>query len=124
MFKKTNNEKFFTSPKSPHKSEMNKHARNSDENMITMSRCRHLNAIKNLTEQFVNNFNLFPSKEKKGWKCKTTHKEKILTNGVLLIVLSNKEVEDATSSSEENKYEMVVMIKRDIQEFKETHMMY
>jgi hypothetical protein len=52
------------------------------------------------------------------------HKEENLTNGVLLIVLNDKKVEDATSSSEENKYKMLIMIKRDIQEFKEAHMMY
>jgi hypothetical protein len=47
-----------------------------------------------------------------------------LINGVLLIVLSNEEVENATSSNEEDKYEMLVITKRDIQEFKETQMMY
>jgi hypothetical protein len=55
---------------------VNEHARDSDENMITMSGCRHSNPIEDLTKQFANNFNLFPSKEKKGWKCKTMHEEK------------------------------------------------
>lgn len=66
MFKKINNKEFFTSSKSLHKSEVNKHARDSDENMTTMSRCRHLNVTKDLMEQFVNNLNLFSSREKKG----------------------------------------------------------
>jgi hypothetical protein len=55
---------------------VNEHARDSDENMITMSGCRHSNAVKDLTKQFANNFNLFPSKAKKGWKYKTMHEEK------------------------------------------------
>jgi hypothetical protein len=52
------------------------HARDSDENMITMLGCRHLNTIEDLMKQFANNLNLFPFKEKKGWKCKTMHEEK------------------------------------------------
>jgi len=55
---------------------VNEHARDNDENMITMLGCRHSNPIEDLTKQFANNFNLFPSKEKKGWKCKTMHEEK------------------------------------------------
>jgi hypothetical protein len=47
-------------------------------------------------------------------------KEEILTNGVLSIVLSNKEMEDVTSFIEENEDEMPVMIERDIQDFKDT----
>lgn len=66
MFKKINNKEFFTSSESLHKSEVNKHARDSDENMTTMSRCRHLNVTKDLMEQFVNNLNLFSKREKKG----------------------------------------------------------
>jgi len=41
------------------------------------------------------------SKEKKGRKCKALHKEEILKNGVLLIVLSDNKAKDATSFSEE-----------------------
>jgi hypothetical protein len=47
-----------------------------------------------------------------------------LINGVFLIVLSNEEVENATSSNEEDKYEMPIMTKREIEEFEETQMMY
>jgi hypothetical protein len=47
-------------------------------------------------------------------------KEEILTNGVLLIILSNKKMEDATSFSEENKDKMPVVIEKDMQEFKDT----
>jgi hypothetical protein len=41
----TNSEKFFTPPKSPKKSDVNRHARNSENNML---RCRHLSAIEDL----------------------------------------------------------------------------
>jgi hypothetical protein len=41
-----------------------------------------------------------------------------LKNGVILIVLSNNEAKDATSLSEEDKDEMLVVIEKDIQEFK------
>jgi hypothetical protein len=51
-------------------------------------------------------------------------REKNLDKWSILIVLSNKEIENATSSNEEDKYEMPVMTKRDIQKFKETQMMY
>ncbi len=70
----------------------------------------HLNAIEKLTKQFADNFNLPTSKEKKGWKCKASHKEEILKNGVLLIVLNNEEVKDATSLSIEDEDEMVVVV--------------
>jgi hypothetical protein len=46
------------------------------------------------------------------------HKEEILKNGVILIVLNNDEIEDATSLSEEDNTEMLVMTKRDIQALK------
>jgi hypothetical protein len=52
------------------------------------------------------------------------HKEEILTNGVLLIILSNKEMVDAMSFSEKNKDEMPIMIEKDIQKFKHTQTMY
>jgi hypothetical protein len=42
------------------------------------------------------------------------HKEKILKNGVLLIVLSNEEVKDATFLSKEDRDKMLVIIERDI----------
>jgi hypothetical protein len=42
-----------------------------------------------------------------------------LKNGVLLIVLNNNKVEDATSFSKEDNNEMLVMIERDIQELKD-----
>ncbi len=47
-----------------------------------------------------------------------------MINGVILIVLSNEEVENATSSNEKDKYEIPIMTERDIEEFKETQMMY
>jgi hypothetical protein len=47
-----------------------------------------------------------------------------MTNYVGLIILSDKGIEDVTSCSEEEEDEMPIMIERDIQEFKDTHMMY
>lgn len=41
-----------------------------------------------------------------------------MTNGVVLNVLNDEETEDARSFSEENEKEILVMTKRDIQEFK------
>ncbi len=55
---------------------------------------------------------------KKNQKCKAPCKEENLKNGVILIVLSNNEAKDATSLSEEDKDEMLVVIEKDIQEFK------
>jgi hypothetical protein len=54
----------------------------------------------------------------------STTQGKDLENGVILIVLSNDETKDATSLSEENKDEMLVMIERDIQEFKYRRTIY
>jgi hypothetical protein len=73
-----------------------------------------------LTKQFANNFTLLASKEKNGQKCTTMHKEKIMTNSVVLIILSDKGIEDVTSYSEEEENEMPIMRNKDIQEFKDT----
>lgn len=53
-------------------------------------------------EQFVDNFSLLPSKKKR----------------------VDEEVEDVAFFNEEDKDKMCVVIERDIQEFKDTHMMY
>ncbi len=47
-----------------------------------------------------------------------------MTDGVVLIVLNDKGIEDVTSYSEEEEDKMPIMIERDIQKFKDTHMMY
>lgn len=87
--------------------------------MTTMSGCKNLNIIKDLTKQFANNFSFSPSEEKKGQKCKIGHEEKILRNGVLLIVLSDKKNKRCNSFSWRRwTYEMPIVIKKDIQEFK------
>ncbi len=86
--------------------------------------CQDASMIKELTKLFVDNFNLLASHKKKGRKCKTLHKEEILKNGVLLIVLRDEEAEDAISFSEENENKMSVVIEKEIQEFKDTRMMY
>ncbi len=109
MFEETNSEKLFTPAKSFQKSDVNRHAKNTEDNMTTMLGCRHLNVIDDLTNQFANNFSLLTSKEKNGEKCTTTHKEKIMTNGIVLIVLNNKGMEDVTSYTEEKEDEMPIM---------------
>ncbi len=43
-----------------------------------------MSTIEDLTEQIVDNFNLLHSKERKGQKYNATHKEEIMTNGVVL----------------------------------------
>ncbi len=80
--------------------------------------------IEDLTEQFANNFNLLHSKERKGWKYNATCKEETMTNGVILNVLSDEETEDANSFNEKDEKEILVMIDKDIQEFKDKQMMY
>ncbi len=92
---------------------------------ITSQLCLNacIQVISDMMEQFANNFSLI-SKEKKGRKCKTMHKEEIMTNDVVLIVLSNKGIEDATPCNEEEDDKMRIMKKKDIQEFKDTQMMY
>jgi hypothetical protein len=47
-----------------------------------------------------------------------------LKNGVLLIVLRDNETNNAISFSEENEDEMLIIIEREIQEFKNTQTMY
>jgi hypothetical protein len=56
--------------------------------------------------------NLFISKNKKGRKCKAVHKEEIMTNGVVLIVLSNKGTKDVTFCNEKKEVEMPIVTKR------------
>jgi hypothetical protein len=65
MSKETNIEKFFTPPKSPQKSDVNRHAKYSENNKTTLSRGMHSNTIEELTKQVVNNFSLPTSKERK-----------------------------------------------------------
>jgi hypothetical protein len=65
MSEKTNNEEFFTPPKSLQKNDVKRHARDRENNITTMLGCKHSNAIKNLMKKFVDNFSLLTSKEKK-----------------------------------------------------------
>jgi hypothetical protein len=62
--------------KSPQKSDVKRSTKNSEERMMS--------TIEDLTEQIVDNFNLLHSKERKGQKYNATHKEEIMTNGVVL----------------------------------------
>jgi hypothetical protein len=66
MSKETNNEKCFTLPKSLQKSDVNRHVRDSEDNITTLSGCTHSSVIENLMEEFAENFSLLASKEKKG----------------------------------------------------------
>ncbi len=70
MLIETYSEKFFTSPKSPKKIDVNRHAINSENNITIVLKCMHLNVIKDLRKQFVDNFSFLTSKEKEGQKCK------------------------------------------------------
>jgi hypothetical protein len=65
----------------------------------------------------------FLTKRKKVESVKQCTRKKNLDKWSILIVLSNEKIKNATSSNEEDKYEMHVMTKRDIQKFKETQMM-
>jgi hypothetical protein len=48
MLIETYSEKFFTSPKSPKKIDVNRHAINSENNITIVLKCMHLNVIKDL----------------------------------------------------------------------------
>jgi hypothetical protein len=52
------------------------------------------------------------------------HNKETMTNGVVLNVLSDDETEDARSFSEEDEEEILIVIERDIQEFKDRQMVY
>jgi hypothetical protein len=52
------------------------------------------------------------------------HNEETVTNGVILNILNDEEIEDARSFSEEDEKEILIVTKRDIQEFKDRQMMY
>jgi len=51
-------------------------------------------------------------------------RKKFLKNDALLIVLNDDETKDATSLSEEDKDEILVVTKRDIQELKDRQTIY
>jgi len=50
LSKETNIEEFFTPPKCPQISDVNRHVRDSEDNKTTLSRCKHSNAIEELIE--------------------------------------------------------------------------
>ncbi len=50
MSEETNIEKFFTPPKSPQKSDVNRHAKDSENNKTTLSGRRHSSAIEEWTK--------------------------------------------------------------------------
>ncbi len=53
MSEKTNNEELFIPLESPQKSDVNRHARNSENNMTTMLGWRHSNVIDDLMEKIA-----------------------------------------------------------------------
>jgi len=113
MSGETNTKKFFILLERPQKSDVNRHIIDSEDSKTTLSRCRHLDAMEELTKRFTNNFNLPPFKgKKKSWKCNASHQKEFLKNGVLLIVLNDNEIEDATSLSKENKDEILVVAEK------------
>jgi hypothetical protein len=75
---------------------VNRHAKDSEVSKTTLLKCRYSNELEKLKENFGCNFNFLAYKEKKVQKCKAPHKEEILKNGVLLIILNNEEAEDAS----------------------------
>ncbi len=64
---------------------MKRHVKDNEERMTT--------TIKDLTKQFANSFSFLHFKKRKGQKYNTTHKGKIMTNGVILNVISNEEMQ-------------------------------
>jgi hypothetical protein len=50
MSKETNIEKFFTPPKSPQKSDVNRHVKDSENNITSLLGCRHSSVIEELME--------------------------------------------------------------------------
>jgi len=106
MSVETNNEGLFTRPESPQKSDVKRLAKDSEERTMIM--------IENMTEWFVDNFNLFHSKESKGQKYNVEHKQKTMTNGVVLNILSNEEAKSVRSFSEEDEEEILIIMERDI----------
>jgi hypothetical protein len=50
MSKENNSEKIFTLLKSPQKNDVNRHAKDSEDNITIMSRCRHSSRIEDLIE--------------------------------------------------------------------------
>jgi hypothetical protein len=87
LFEETNREELIIPPKSPKKSDVERHVKDSEKRTTTI--------IKNLIEQFVNNFNHLHSKKRKGRKYNASHKEETMTIGVVLNILNNAEIEDA-----------------------------
>jgi membrane carboxypeptidase/penicillin-binding protein PbpC len=102
MLEETNIEEFFILPENPQKSDVNRHAINSEDRKKTLSRCKHLSTIKELMEQFANNFNLPASNKKKVKNAKHCTRKRSF-----LIVLSDEEVEDVTSLNKKNKDKIV-----------------
>lgn len=76
MSRETNTEKFFTPPKNPQKSDVNWHIKDNEDSKTNLLGCRHLSIMEKLMEQFVDNFSLRASKQKKSKKCNAPHQKK------------------------------------------------
>jgi len=73
MSRETNIERFFTPPRSPQKSDVNWHIKDSEDNKTILLGCKHLSTMEELMEHFVDNFSLHASKQKKSQKCNAMH---------------------------------------------------
>ncbi len=62
MLGEINIKKFFTQLENLKKSDVNRHVKDNEVNKTTLSGCKHLNTIKELMKQFVDNFSLLASK--------------------------------------------------------------
>ncbi len=70
-------------------------------------------------------FQSFSFQRQEWWKIQcNAQRRNHMTNGFVLNALSDKETEDARSFNEENEKEILIMIEKDIQEFKNKHTMY
>ncbi len=99
--------------------------KDNGESITSMLERRHSSAVEHLIKQFVDNFNLHVSKEKKVAKQITMKQDELLTNSVLLIVLSDEfKTKDGPTCNKKDEYEMPIVTNCDIQEFKKTQTIY
>lgn len=115
IFEKTNSEKFPRPPESPQKSEENRFVRDNGESITSTLECRQMSVVEHMLDQFVDNFSLHVFKEKKATKSIIVGNDEILTNNVVLTVLSDEsEIKYELACNEEDEYEMPIVINCDI----------
>jgi hypothetical protein len=89
-----------------------------------MSSCSHSNAVEELMEHLVNNFNLHTLKKNTKRKSITSNNKEFLVNGFLNILTNDKEGENMTSCKETNELETLIVIETNIKMFKTKNTMY